>query len=51
VNLDIVRSGLLRGVPHGFFGRNGGVSKGAVAGLNCGLGSGDDPAPWRPIDA
>jgi YfiH family protein len=43
VNLDIVRSGLLRGVPHGFFGRNGGVSKGAVAGLNCGLGSGDDP--------
>lgn len=43
MKLDIVRSGLLEGVPHGFFGRNGGVSKGAVAGLNCGLGSGDDP--------
>jgi hypothetical protein len=42
VNLDIVRSGLLD-VPHGFFGRQGGVSVGAVAGLNCGLGSGDDP--------
>ena len=43
MNLDIVRSGLLDGVPHGFFGRRGGVSKGPVAGLNCGLGSGDDP--------
>ena len=42
MNLDIVRSGLLE-VPHGFFGRRGGVSQGAVAGLNCGLGSGDDP--------
>lgn len=43
MSLDIVRSGLLEGVPHGFFGRAGGVSKGLVAGLNCGLGSGDDP--------
>jgi polyphenol oxidase len=42
VSLDISRSGLLT-VPHGFFGRRGGVSVGAVAGLNCGLGSGDDP--------
>ena len=42
MNLDIVRSGVLS-VPHGFFGRRGGVSEGAVAGLNCGLGSGDDP--------
>ena len=42
MTLDIVRSGLL-GVPHGFFGRKGGVSVGPVAGLNCGLGSGDDP--------
>ena len=42
MNLDIVRSGLIE-VPHGFFGRRGGVSGGAVAGLNCGLGSGDDP--------
>jgi YfiH family protein len=42
VTLDIVRSGLID-VPHGFFGRRGGVSKGAVEGLNCGLGSGDNP--------
>lgn len=42
MNLDIVRSGLID-VPHGFFGRKGGVSVGAVAGLNCGLGSDDDP--------
>jgi YfiH family protein len=42
VNLDVVRSGLLD-VPHGFFGRQGGVSVGPAAGLNCGLGSGDDP--------
>jgi YfiH family protein len=43
MSFDIVRSGLLDGAPHGFFGRKGGVSKGAVAGLNCGLGSDDDP--------
>lgn len=43
MSLDIVRSGLLEGVPHGFFGRRGGFSEGAVASLNCGLGSGDDP--------
>ncbi len=43
MSFDIVRSGLLDGVPHGFFGREGGVSKGGVAGLNCGLGSDDDP--------
>ena len=42
MSLDIVRSDLLN-VPHGFFGRKGGVSEGAVAELNCGLGSGDDP--------
>ena len=42
MSLDIVRSRLL-GVPHGFFGRSGGVSAGSVAGLNCGFGSGDDP--------
>ncbi len=38
-----VRSALLDDVPHGFFGRRGGVSAGALAGLNCGIGSGDDP--------
>ena len=44
MSLDIVRAAALGGVPHGYFGRSGGVSAGAVAGLNCGLGSGDDPA-------
>ena len=34
----------LDGVPHGFFGRQGGVSTGELASLNCGIGSGDDPA-------
>lgn len=34
----------LAGVAHGFFGREGGVSSGELASLNCGLGSGDDPA-------
>ena len=44
MTLDIVRSGQLEAVPHGFLGRRGGVSVGSVAGLNCGLGSGDDHA-------
>ena len=43
-NLDITRARVLQGVPHGFLGRSGGLSRGEVAGLNCGLGSGDDPA-------
>lgn len=34
----------LEGVPHGFFGRKGGVSTGDLASLNCGIGSDDDPA-------
>ena len=34
----------LDGIPHGFFGRKGGVSAGDLASLNCGIGSGDDPA-------
>lgn len=40
--VDVIRSELLDGLPHGFLGRRGGVSKGVVAGLNVGLGSGDD---------
>ncbi len=32
------------GVRHGFFTRAGGVSSGIYAGLNCGLGSSDEPA-------
>lgn len=38
------RAGVLAGVKHGFFGREGGVSKGIYASLNAGTGSGDDPA-------
>jgi YfiH family protein len=34
----------LPGVAHGFFGRTGGVSAGIYESLNCGPGSGDDPA-------
>lgn len=40
--MEVVRAKALAGVPHGFLGRAGGVSTGIVAGLNVGLGSGDD---------
>lgn len=33
----------LPGIAHGFFGREGGVSRGIYASLNCGPGSHDDP--------
>lgn len=33
----------LPGIRHGFFTRNGGVSRGIYAGLNCGFGSNDEP--------
>ena len=45
----------LPGIRHGFFTRQGGVSQGVYASLNCGLGSADDagrcrrePRPRRP---
>ncbi len=38
------RAGVLAGVKHGFFGREGGVSSGVYASLNAGTGSGDDAA-------
>lgn len=41
--VEVHRAALLEGVSHGFLGRRGGVSMGDVAGLNVGLGSGDDP--------
>ena len=44
MSVPFVSSDALAGVPHGFFGRRGGVSAGELASLNCGLGSGDDPA-------
>ena len=37
----------LKGVAHGFFTRDGGVSEGFYASLNCGLGSDDDPEAVR----
>jgi polyphenol oxidase len=40
--VEVFRAGALAGVPHGFLGRRGGVSTGEVAGLNAGLGSGDE---------
>jgi YfiH family protein len=36
--------GALKGVRHGFFGRQGGVSSGIYSSLNARLGSNDDPA-------
>lgn len=41
--LEVLASPLLE-TPHGFLGRRGGVSEGALAGLNVGTGSDDDPA-------
>jgi len=42
VSVEVTRAAALDGVPHGFLGRRGGVSQGVCAGLNVGLGSGDD---------
>lgn len=44
MSAEPIRAAALKGVPHGFLGRRGGVSKGVCAGLNVGLGSDDDPA-------
>jgi YfiH family protein len=41
--IDAIRSGALAGVRHAFLGRGGGVSEGAMWGLNAGYGSGDHP--------
>ena len=40
--VEVIRAGMLEGVPHGFLGRRGGVSTGVVDGLNVGLGTGDE---------
>jgi YfiH family protein len=42
VSVEAIRAAMLAGVPHGFLGRRGGVSRGVCAGLNVGLGSDDD---------
>ena len=40
--VERLEAAALAGVAHGFLGRRGGVSEGVCAGLNVGLGSGDD---------
>ena len=40
--VEALRAAALEGIRHGFLGRRGGVSEGTCAGLNVGLGSGDD---------
>ena len=47
MTVEVIRSAALDGIAHGFLGRRGGVSKGVCAGLNVGLGSGDDPQAVR----
>lgn len=42
--VEALTAPVLAGLPHGFMTRRGGVSRGAVAGLNCGYGAQDDPA-------
>ncbi len=42
--VEVFRAASLGDVPHGFFGRRGGVSDGVHAGLNTGTGSADDAA-------
>jgi YfiH family protein len=42
MRVETIRAAMLDGVRHGFLGRRGGVSTGICAGLNVGLGSGDD---------
>jgi YfiH family protein len=42
--VEIICAKVLGGVAHGFLGRRGGVSAGALAGLNVGFGSNDDRA-------
>lgn len=39
---DIIKAPVLGAIPHGFLGRQGGISTGLYAGLNVGLGSDDD---------
>jgi YfiH family protein len=43
MSVESIRATALGDAPHGFLGRKGGVSTGAVAGLNVGSGSRDDP--------
>lgn len=42
--VPVIRAAALDGIPHGFLGRKGGVSKGVCASLNVGFGADDDRA-------
>ena len=42
MSVEVIRASSLGQVPHGFFGRRGGVSSGILEGLNTGTGSSDD---------
>jgi YfiH family protein len=42
--VEVIRAVSLGGLPHGFLGRRGGTSTGALSGLNVGYGSRDDRA-------
>lgn len=42
MSVEAIRAAALGSVPHAFLGRRGGVSEGAMWGLNTGFGSGDD---------
>ena len=42
MTVETVRADALADIPHAFLGRRGGISTGALSGLNCGWGSGDD---------
>jgi YfiH family protein len=42
--VEVIHSKALAGIPHGFLGRRGGVSRGLAAGLNVGHGAEDDGA-------
>jgi YfiH family protein len=44
MSVEAIRAAALGDVPHGFLGRQGGVSTGIHAGLNVGIGSDDDAA-------
>ncbi|USU07308.1 peptidoglycan editing factor PgeF [Sphingomonadaceae bacterium OTU29MARTA1] len=44
IDVEVIRARSLGDIRHGFLGRRGGVSIGATAGLNVGIGSRDDPA-------
>lgn len=44
MTVEVIRAPALGSAAHGFLGRQGGVSAGAMAGLNVGYGSGDDRA-------